>query len=73
GKTVHLSPTLNVYNTVDILRMCNDYTCCSEICTLFLRENSRKGLSCRFLSRSLFLFMAQHSERFADTLIAEMR
>ena len=73
GKTVHHSPTLNVYNTVDILSMCNDYTGCSEICTLFLRENSRKGLTGRFLSRSRFLFMAQHSERFADTVIAEMR
>ncbi len=38
GKTVHHSRTLNVYNTVDILSMCNDYTGCSEICTLFLRE-----------------------------------
>jgi arginine N-succinyltransferase len=73
GKTVHHSPTLNVYNTVDILSMCNDYTGCSEICTLFLREKSRKGLTGRFLSRSRFLFMAQHSERFADTVIAEMR
>ena len=73
GKTVHHSPTLNVYNTVDILSMCNDYTGCSEICTLFLRENNRKGLTGRFLSRSRFLFMAQHSERFADTVIAEMR
>jgi arginine N-succinyltransferase len=73
GKTVHHSPTLKVYNTVDILSMCNDYTGCSEICTLFLREDSRKGLTGRFLSRSRFLFMAQHSERFADTVIAEMR
>ncbi|WP_024611369.1 arginine N-succinyltransferase [Pseudoalteromonas sp. TB64] len=73
GKTVHHSPTLKVYNTVDILSMCNDYTGCSEICTLFLRENNRKGLTGRFLSRSRFLFMAQHSERFADTVIAEMR
>ena len=54
GKTVHHSPTLNVYNTVDILSMCNDYTGCSEICTLFLREDSRKGLTGRFLSRSRF-------------------
>ena len=73
GKTVHHSPTLNVFNTVDTLTMCNDYTGCSEICTLFLREDSRAGLTGRFLSRSRFLFMAQHSERFADTVIAEMR
>ncbi|NOU50349.1 arginine N-succinyltransferase [Pseudoalteromonas sp. JBTF-M23] len=73
GKTVHHSRTLDVYNTVDILSMCNDYTGCSEICTLFLREPFRKGLAGRFLSRSRFVFMADHSERFSDTVIAEMR
>jgi arginine N-succinyltransferase len=73
GKTVHHSRTLNVYNTVDILSMCNDYTGCSEICTLFLREPFRKGLAGRFLSRSRFVFMADHETRFSDTVIAEMR
>ncbi|MBD1583874.1 arginine N-succinyltransferase [Pseudoalteromonas sp. S16_S37] len=73
GKTVHHSRTLDVYNTVDILSMCNDYTGCSEICTLFLREPFRKGLAGRFLSRSRFVFMADHSERFSETVIAEMR
>ncbi|GEK09576.1 arginine N-succinyltransferase [Pseudoalteromonas peptidolytica] len=73
GKTVHHSSTLGVYNTVDILSMCNDYTGSSEICTLFLREGHRQGLAGRFLSRSRFLFMAEHAERFSDTVIAEMR
>ncbi|CAH9062378.1 Arginine N-succinyltransferase [Pseudoalteromonas holothuriae] len=73
GKTVHHSRTLGVYNTVDILSMCNDYTGCSEICTLFLREPFRKGLAGRFLSRSRFVFMADHETRFAQTVIAEMR
>ncbi|MCO7190548.1 MULTISPECIES: arginine N-succinyltransferase [unclassified Pseudoalteromonas] len=73
GKTVHHSRTLNVYNTVDILTMCNDYTGASEICTLFLREPFRQGLAGRFLSRTRFNFMALHAERFSDTVIAEMR
>ncbi|KZN39121.1 arginine N-succinyltransferase [Pseudoalteromonas luteoviolacea] len=73
GKTVHHSSTLNVYNTVEILSICNDYTGSSEICTLFLREQFRRGLAGRFLSRVRFLFMAQHSERFSDKVIAEMR
>lgn len=73
GKTVHHSSTLNVYNTVEILSMCNDYTGCSEICTLFLREKYRKGLAGRFLSRIRFAFMADQSSRFSDTVIAEMR
>ncbi|WP_440056504.1 arginine N-succinyltransferase (plasmid) [Pseudoalteromonas sp. T1lg65] len=73
GKTVHHSRTLNVYNTVDILTMCNDYTGCSEICTLFLRESHRQGFAGRFLSRIRFSFISQHRERFSDTIIAEMR
>ncbi|MCF2856033.1 arginine N-succinyltransferase [Pseudoalteromonas sp. SMS1] len=73
GKTVHHSSTLNVYNTVEILSICNDYTGSSEICTLFLREQFRRGLAGRFLSRVRFLFMAQHSNRFSDKVIAEMR
>ena len=73
GKTVHHSPTLNVYNTVETLTMCNDYTGASEICTLFLHEDHRKGHAGRLLSRIRFLFMAEHPERFSDTVIAEMR
>jgi arginine N-succinyltransferase len=73
GKTVHHSRTLGVYNTVDILSMCNDYTGATEICTLFLKETHRSGLAGRFLSRIRFLFMAEHSERFSNRVIAEMR
>jgi len=73
GKTVHHSSALNVYNTVEILSMCNDYTGCSEICTLFLKESHRKGLAGRFLSRIRFAFMADQSNRFSETVIAEMR
>ena len=73
GKVVHASRELNVHNTVDILTFCNDYTGVSEICTLFLRENARNGLAGRLLSKFRFLFMAQHPERFAKTVIAEMR
>lgn len=73
SKSVHHSKTLNVYNTVEVLTMCNDYTGATEICTLFLRPDFRKGLAGRFLSRSRFLFMADHQSRFSDTVIAEMR
>jgi len=73
SKSVHHSKALGVYNTVEVLTMCNDYTGASEICTLFLREAFRKGLAGRLLSRVRFLFMAEHPTRFADTVIAEMR
>ncbi|MGQ8365993.1 arginine N-succinyltransferase [Glaciecola sp. 1036] len=73
GKVVHASRELGVHNTVEILTFCNDYTGVSEICTLFLREQARKGMAGRLLSRFRFLFMAQHRKRFADIVIAEMR
>jgi len=73
GKVVHSSRELNIYNTVETLSLCNDYTGASEICTLFLNESHRKDNNGRFLSRFRFLFIAEHKERFSDTIIAEMR
>ena len=73
GKAVHSSRELNIYNTVETLSLCNDYTGASEICTLFLGESHRKDNNGRFLSRCRFLFMAEHTERFSETVIAEMR
>ncbi|MBE1286825.1 MAG: arginine N-succinyltransferase [Alteromonadaceae bacterium] len=73
GKVVHASRELNIYNTVDILTFCNDYTGVSEICTLFLRETARVKDMGKFLSKTRFLFMAEHPERFSTTVIAEMR
>ncbi|REL25412.1 arginine N-succinyltransferase [Thalassotalea euphylliae] len=73
GKVVHNSRELGIYNTVETLSLCNDYTGASEICTLFLSESHRKNNNGRLLSRFRFLFMAEHSERFSDTVIAEMR
>ncbi|WP_299080029.1 arginine N-succinyltransferase [uncultured Paraglaciecola sp.] len=73
SKVVHASRELKIYNNVDILTLCNDYTGVSEICTLFLRQNARQGLNGRLLSKFRFLFMMEHRNRFAETIIAEMR
>jgi len=73
GKVVHHSRKLNIYNTVETLSLCNDYTGASEICTLYLTESHRKNSNGRFLSRVRFLFIAEHLERFSETIIAEMR
>ena len=67
------SKLLGVNRTVNTLSVCNDYHGASEICTLFLREEYRKGLAGRLLSKIRFLFMAQHPQRFSHTIIAEMR
>lgn len=73
GKVVHNSRSLNIYNTVETLTLCNDYTGATEICTLFLRESHRKNNNGRLLSKFRFLFLEEHKARFSDTVIAEMR
>ena len=70
---VHASPTLEVHNTMEVLTLCNHYTGCAEVCTLFLQEAHRCGTNGRLLSKSRFLFMAQFAERFGTKVIAEMR
>ncbi len=73
GTNVHCSPTLDIYNPMEILLLGNDYTGATELCTLFLSPANRRGLNGRLLSKSRFLFMAQFRERFAQRVIAEMR
>ena len=73
GTVIHNSRELNVYNTAEILTLNNDYTGTTELCTLFLREPYRSGYTGRVLSKFRFLFLAQNRERFAQTVIAEMR
>jgi len=73
GKIVHSSRKLKIYNMVETLTLCNDLTGTTEICTLFLKNTHRANRNGRFLSRFRFLFIAEHSERFSDKIIAEMR
>ncbi|PKF77857.1 arginine N-succinyltransferase [Vibrio sp. vnigr-6D03] len=73
SKVVHSSPKLGVNNVVKLLTFGNNYTGCSEICTLFLRPQFRKGLNGRLMSKCRFLMMAEHPHRFSETVFAEMR
>lgn len=73
SKVVHSSRELGVYNTVDVLTLCNDYTAASELCTLFLTPSARARQNGHLLSRCRFLFMAEHPQRFSDRIIAELR
>lgn len=73
GKVVHHSEKHNIYNALETLTLCNDYTGVSELCTLFLREPYRHSLNGRTLSRFRMLFLAQFKQRFSDWVIAEMR
>lgn len=45
----------------------------SEICSLFLRADRRRGGAGRLLSLARFLFIGAFRKRFTDTIIAEMR
>ncbi|MGF1763573.1 arginine N-succinyltransferase [Aliivibrio kagoshimensis] len=73
SKVVHSSQRLGVNNVVKLLTFGNNYTGCSELCTLFLRPEFRKGLNGRLMSKSRFLMMAEHPHRFSETAFAEMR
>ncbi|NRA83258.1 MAG: arginine N-succinyltransferase [Gammaproteobacteria bacterium] len=73
GKVVHSSQELKLHNTIETLTLCNDYTGAAELCTLFLKESARGGNNGRVLSRFRFLFLAEFTERFGKTVIAEMR
>jgi len=73
GHAIRQSPRLSLRRRQQTLTLCNHYTGCSEICTLFLRPRYRRAWAGKLLSRVRFLFMAQHPQRFARTVIAEMR
>ena len=73
GTIVHASRELGVYRNTPTLYLSNDYTGASELCTLFLNPEARRGGNGRLLSKCRFLFMAEHRERFDDRVIAEMR
>ncbi|MRI33486.1 arginine N-succinyltransferase [Endozoicomonas sp. OPT23] len=70
---VHASRELDVYNKINTLTLCCDYTDHSELCTLFLAPDSRKSFNGHLLSKCRFMFMAEHPQRFRESIIAEMR
>lgn len=73
GTVVHASRELGVHNRFKTLYLCNDYTGCTEVCTLYLDPEYRQENNGALLSRCRFLFIAQFRERFATKIIAEMR
>ncbi|MGH1462582.1 MAG: arginine N-succinyltransferase [Neptuniibacter sp.] len=73
GTVVHASRELKIHNQFKTLYLCNDYTGCSEVCTLYLNPNHRHSQNGSLLSKSRFLFMAEYPQRFSERVIAEMR
>lgn len=64
---------LKIKNDYDVLSLVNDNQGYSEICTLFLMPAYRKHNNGLLLSKARFLFMAHTPQRFASTVIAELR
>lgn len=73
GKSVHASREIGVHKTTKTLYLSNDMTGMSEIATLFLMPEYRKNQNGQLLSRSRYLFLAQHAHLFQETIFAEMR
>jgi len=73
GTVVHASRELGVHNSFQTLYLCNDYTGCTEVCTLYLDPEYRRDNYGSLLSRCRFLFLAQFKQRFPGKVIAEMR
>lgn len=70
---LHESPGLGVHKQIRVLHLVSEHNGPTEIGSLFLRPEYRKGGNGRLLSLSRFLFMAEHSQCFDFTVIAEMR
>ncbi|ASQ46080.1 arginine N-succinyltransferase [Legionella clemsonensis] len=72
-KRTRICYSLNIRSDYDVLSLVNDNQGRSEICTLFLEPEYRHSNNGLLLSRARFLFMANYPNRFASTVIAEMR
>ena len=73
GTLVHSSRELNVFSRMETLYLSNDLTGATELWSLFLRPDYRKGYNGKWLSKSRFLFIAQFQQLFTEKIIAEMR
>ncbi|MGI9273395.1 MAG: arginine N-succinyltransferase [Endozoicomonas sp.] len=70
---VHACDELNAYTKVKTLTLCSDHTGCSELCTLFLTPEYRHSCNGHLLSKARLMFMAAHTQRFSEEVIAELR
>jgi arginine N-succinyltransferase len=57
----------------ELLQLSNDFTGAAEVATLFLDADYRRGKLGKLLSKSRYMFMAAHPERFPETVISELR
>ncbi|GAB7538753.1 arginine N-succinyltransferase [Burkholderia sp. 3C] len=73
GRFIHASKETGVSSDASALFLSNDHTGHSELCTLFLAPDYRRDGNGALLSKARFMFIAAFRERFARSLVAEMR
>lgn len=73
SQVMRMSHDIGIKSSYQVLTLVNDYQGKTELCTLYLDKKYRKKGAGLFLSRSRFLFMADHLQRFTNTVFAEMR
>ncbi|MDB6168406.1 MAG: arginine succinyltransferase [Verrucomicrobia bacterium] len=66
-------PPLKIEKEIAVLHLKEEYRGPSEVCSLFLRADSRREGNGRLLSLARLLFIGGFRRRFTDTVIAEMR
>ena len=71
--TVHESKMLKLRKEIPTLHLVMEHNGPSEICSLFMHPDYRRGGSGRTLSLARFLLIAQHPDSFDPEVIAEMR
>lgn len=73
GLMVCASLEPRIHREIPTLFLANDLTGSTEMCSLFLHADYRRGHHGRLLSRARLLFLAEFRSLFADRVIAEMR
>lgn len=68
---VHASQELGVSNKIHSLHLCHDLTGLSLLTSFYIDPAYSKTSAPQLLSRARMLFIAEHTERFADKLAAE--
>jgi len=69
----HVHRPLKIEREITVLHLKEEHRGPTEVCSLFLRADCRRGSNGRLLSLARFLFIAAFPRRFTETIIAEMR
>jgi arginine N-succinyltransferase len=71
--TTQSSPSLNVRLEHQTLKLVNECTGWTEVGSLFLKADRRKGGAGRLLSQSRYMLIGAQPDLFAETVLAELR